>query len=448
MPEEPLEDLFARLKRERRHADGVYNDALLALEHAFRMLPALPAEPRLFQPSPPPVDTSGGMKAAVRGVRAVLWRILGSSPHMEHRFHDLVEHAHWSAELRHTLAALLGVARSEARFVSLLVQYLQTITPYVDTRDRQIGGHELSDRVALVEQRLMVIKRDLEARPGGKTDGKTDGKTVAKSIPAPTGASASREAFAGNVDSATYAGFEDRFRGAREDVRRKVEDYVPLLAASSSAVVEVGCGRGELLELLRASGVSARGVDVNHAMVERCRIRGLDVEESDALAYLDRQPDGAVGGLVAIQVVEHFEPGYLAQFLETAYHKMRPGAALILETINPACWAAFFDAYIRDLTHKQPLHPDTLRHLVEASGFTGVNVQFREWVTEAERLDRVTVATPDRPDAVPMAVDPLAANGGAPGTDLARIAAALNAHADKLNPRLFSSRDYAVIARR
>jgi O-antigen chain-terminating methyltransferase len=161
-------------------------------------------------------------------------------------------------------------------------------------------------------------------------------------------------------------------------------------------------------------------------MVELCRSRGLSVELGDALGYLSRQPDSGIGGLVAIQVVEHFEPAYLNRFLETAFHKMRSGAPIILETINPACWMAFFETYIRDLTHQRPLHPETLRYLVEAAGFSSVDVQFRRPVSGADRLERVS----------------------APDPQLAGLAAAINDHADKLNARLFSSMDYVVVARR
>ena len=138
---------------------------------------------------------------------------------------------------------------------------------------------------------------------------------------------------------------------------------------------------------------------------------------------------------MAIQVVEHFTPAYLTKFLETAFHKMRPGAPLILETINPACWMAFFETYIRDLTHRQPLHPDTLRYLVQASGFTHVDVQFRAPVSEADRLDRVHVPADD-------------SAGSGNGAPLYELAAAINAHADKFNRLLFSSMDYVVVARR
>jgi O-antigen chain-terminating methyltransferase len=90
---------------------------------------------------------------------------------------------------------------------------------------------------------------------------------------------------------------------------------------------------------------------------------------------------------------------------------------------------AFFETYIRDLTHVRPLHPDTLRYLVQATGFASVNIEYRAPVTEADRLERVST---------PAAADPATA----------AIAAAVNAHADKLNARLFSSMDYAIIARR
>ena len=217
------------------------------------------------------------------------------------------------------------------------------------------------------------------------------------------------------------------------DIRGRMEDYVPIFRSASN-VLDVGCGRGELLDLLRQQGITARGVDSNDAMVQLCRARGLEVERGDALEFLERQGDGSLGGLVAIQVVEHFEPRYLMRFLEAAYHKLAAGAPLVLETINPACWMAFFECYIRDVTHRQALHPDTLRYLVQTSGFTHVDVQFRSPVGDGDRLERVADA-----DVLPAAD---------PNRRLASIASVVNAHADKLNARLFSSMDYAVVAKR
>src|SRR5262245_15044354 len=380
MSESSIEDLLTRLERERLDADRRYNDALTAVDRAIQTAPQLS---ETFKATPSkPASGNEPWRAAMAAL---------------------------AADLQRELAAL-------ARFQSLLIQYLQTITAYVDTKDRALGGSELRDRLAIVEQRMMAIKRELdrhgEARSGDMTA---------------EGANRTRPS---NVDASTYVGFEDRFRGARDEIRGRVEDYLPILA-SAVDVVDIGCGRGELLDLLAANRIPARGVDSNESMVALCRSRGLQVDQGDAVSYLERQADNSLGGIVAIQVVEHFEPAYLVRFLETAYQKMKPAAPLILETLNPACWMAYFECYIRDLTHQRPLHPDTLRYLVSASGFTQVDVQYRQAVREEDRLERVALAA----DHLPRA-------------DVAVVAAALNAHADKLNARLFSSMDYAVVARR
>jgi 2-polyprenyl-3-methyl-5-hydroxy-6-metoxy-1,4-benzoquinol methylase len=432
--EQPLEDLLARLDRERREADRLYNDALTAVDRAIQLSPALPAPPKPFDPSrlpdvnaawdilpvgAPPIDRS--LKGRLRGF---VWRLIGPPLETQKRFNAaLVDHLNRNTasaqESSRTVSALLDTVRREfdalVRFESTLVQYLQSITLYVDSKDRSLGARELGHRFSLAEQRLLALKRDVEDL------------IAARSGAPATAAAASESQRSGASASATYVGFEDRFRGTSTEISNRVREYVPLLS-SSSDVVDIGCGRGELLTLLKERGVAARGVDANAAMVEVCRARGLNVEQGDALEYLSRQKDGSIGGLSAVQVVEHFEPPYLGRFLETAYHKMRSGAPIVLETINPACWMAFFETYIRDLTHARPLHPDTLSYLVQAAGFSKVDVQFRQPVPEGDRLERISVATGD--------------------PDLASIAATLNAHADKLNARLFSSMDYVVIARR
>jgi 2-polyprenyl-3-methyl-5-hydroxy-6-metoxy-1,4-benzoquinol methylase len=442
--EQPLDDLVVRLERERLEADRLYNDALTAVDRAIQQPPRLPPPPRRYDDDrvrslnaawdilpdgPPPADRS------IKGrFRALIWRLLGPPLEAQRRFNrEIIDHitrnvaAHQEAQ--QAVESVLDVARREldalVHFESLLVQYLQTITVYVDTKDRSAGGHELRERVALAERRVLALKREMEtllARP--EPDG-APRATRARVDPA--------GAFSANVESLTYVGFEDRFRGSQDEIRSRLSDYLPVLA-SASDVVDVGCGRGELLDLLRQHGVAARGVDTNEGMVHLCRERGLDVEQSDALGFLERQRDGSLGGLAAIQVVEHFEPAYLLRFLETAYHKMRDGAPMVLETINPACWMAFFECYIRDITHRQPLHPDTLRYLVQASGFTNVDVHFRESVRESDRLDHVAAGeTGSTTDA---------------HAALASVVRTVNDHADKLNARLFSSMDYAVIARR
>jgi trans-aconitate methyltransferase len=435
--EQSIEDLLARLERERLDADRLYNEALTAVDRALQAPPALPEPPPLYDETRltdinaawdilphgvPPLE-GGSFKDRLR---RFVWRLVGPSLETQKRFNAaLVDHLNRNAASHRESTQAVGTVlraigrewRALERFQSLLVQYLQTITVYVDSKDRSLGGSDIRQRVALTEQRLLALKRDVE-------QGVVRGAASDTREQAP---------FSGSVDSVTYVQFEDRFRGSQHEIRARVEDYLPILA-NTSDVVDIGCGRGELLALLKERGITARGVDANPAMVELCRSRGLNVEQGDGLSYLQRQKDSCLGGLTAIQVVEHFAPGYLASFLETSFHKMRPGAPLLLETINPACWMAFFETYLRDLTHRQPLHPDTLKHLVQASGFTNVDVQFRAPVADADRLDKVHDSS------------------GVPTADMARplseLAGAINAHADKLNRLLFSSMDYVVVARR
>ena len=219
-------------------------------------------------------------------------------------------------------------------------------------------------------------------------------------------------------------GFEDRFRGSEEDIGSRLAEYLPFFAGASD-VLDIGCGRGEFLNLLREQGVGARGLDLNHEMVEVCRAQGLDAVEGDALGYLRSLPDGSLGGLFAAQVAEHLEPDYLLELLEEAFTKLRPGSAIVLETINPACWFAFFESYIRDITHVRPLHPDTLKYLLTASGFQRVDIRYRAPYPEHHKLQHMV-----SPEAV-----------------LTDVVETLNANVDKINSLLFTCLDYAAIGR-
>jgi SAM-dependent methyltransferase len=231
---------------------------------------------------------------------------------------------------------------------------------------------------------------------------------------------------AGSPDALThkYVGFEDEFRGSPDEVRTRLATYVPLFAGASN-VLDIGCGRGEFLSLLRENAITARGIDLNESMVEVCRERGFEAEVADALGYLRRLPDASLGGLFAAQVVEHLRPGYLTQLLDAAFDKLRPGAAIVLETINPACWFAFFSSYVRDITHERPLHPETLKFLLVASGFQQVEIRYTAPYPEHEKLQAI-------------AADGLSADA----------ADTLNANVEKINRLLFTYLDYAAIGRR
>jgi SAM-dependent methyltransferase len=442
VPDSTLTDLVTRLERERLDADRRYNEALTALDRALPAAVDLPAAPGLADDrqslsvdqdlaQAPAVPANAGFLA--RRLHGAVWQLVGPALERQQRFNASVAgHVNRSLsaerEVRVAAGALIDATRrhleSLTAFHSRLIQYLQQVTPYVDTKQRAMGGEELRDQIVLANERTLSLKREIERMASQPAERPPHGAATASATARPPSlppAAPDREAF-------KYLGFEDRFRGSREEIRRRLTDYLPAFSGASD-VLDVGCGRGELLELFREAGIGARGIDANERMASVCRERGLQVEQADALGYLRALPDRSLGGLIAIQVVEHLQPDYLMACLEAAFHALRPGAPLVLETINPACWMAFFETYLRDLTHVRPLHPDTLRFLVEASGFTQAHVTFRAPVRDEDRLPRVVAAPTDQ-------------------STVQALAAALNAHADQLNARLFSSMDYALIARR
>jgi O-antigen chain-terminating methyltransferase len=209
-----------------------------------------------------------------------------------------------------------------------------------------------------------------------------------------------------------YFAFESRMRGSVEAIRERQRRYVDDLRAAAP-VLDVGCGRGELLQLLREAGVEARGIDADADMVAYAQGEGLEVEQADLVEYLERQEDGSLGGIFMGQVVEHLPPGVLVRALELAAAKLRGGGALVAETINPLSPLALRH-YFADLTHAQPLVPETLELLAQQSGFAETEIRYLN-----EPADRLS-----EPD------DPVIA-----------------ANVRRLNELLFAPLDYALVAR-
>ena len=328
-------------------------------------------------------------------------------------------------QVRRVLARLLG---PQETFNSELVQLVNTLAPILSSLEqveryrealaaRERRMETAFDQLRAEQQELRTAVTVLRqsnydlVRRGGASGPPAGG------VEAPPLQTTSSEAL-----SAKYVGFEDQFRGAPEEIAARQREYVEIFAGAAD-VLDIGCGRGEFLALLKERGVLARGIDVNDSMVDVCLQKGLDATKADALAYLRAQPAGSLGGLLAAQVVEHLDPAYLTNLLDAAYAALRPGAPIVLEIINPACWFAFFESYVRDITHVRPLHPDTLKFLLQASGFGGVEIRYQAPYPEHHKLQRVPPALGD-------------------------AAETLNANVDKLNSLLFTYLDYAAIARR
>jgi glycosyltransferase involved in cell wall biosynthesis/SAM-dependent methyltransferase len=173
---------------------------------------------------------------------------------------------------------------------------------------------------------------------------------------------------------ASYAGFEDIFRGSEEFVRDRLRPYVDLIHGHGP-VLDVGCGRGELLTLLTKSGLDATGVDLDASMLDRARDAGLTVTLGDAVEYLRRLPDRSLGTVVSIEVVEHLSVETMRAFFAESARVLTEGGLFVAETVNPHSPAALKTFWL-DLTHVRPLFPESLLLLARESGFSEGRIVF------------------------------------------------------------------------
>ena len=428
MEEHPdLSALRARLEEEERAYASLLAalDALAALPQPDTRLPELPEQVarlnRLWEAPRPP--EGGGFTGFFLRKR---W---------EHFAHVFERQTEFNSTLVQMLNGYLDqTSRLHARLAQLasaLMQYLQRVLPVMDARDRvatalattraelvleafdrrQESLARRVDGLLALRDRLEVVSEEVRAMQGA---------LAASGPPSPPAASAAARA----AEDAHYVAFENRFRGERGDLRERLAGYVDLFAGLSP-VVDLGCGRGEFLELLREKGIAGRGVELNARAAAAAREAGLDVVESDLASFLRGQPAGSLGGVFAAQVVEHLTPAVLQEALREAHRALRPGGALVLETVNPRSVTGFLEVYLRDLTHRTPLHPETLSFLAAAAGFTDVRVEPRSPVSAADRLQ-----------AIPAE--------GLP----ARTAEVLNENAARLNTLLYGPQEYVLIARR
>jgi len=171
-----------------------------------------------------------------------------------------------------------------------------------------------------------------------------------------------------------YATFEDVFRGSEPMIRDRLRRYLPLLT-DQAPVLDIGSGRGELLDVLRDAGIACTGVDTDPSMVQRSKAKGHDVLEQDGVEYLSAEPEASLGAVCAFQVIEHLSPDALLTLLREAYRALRPDGVLVLETVNPYSVQAF-KAFWTDVTHRNPIYPEALVvHCAEA-GFEEAIVRF------------------------------------------------------------------------
>ena len=198
-----------------------------------------------------------------------------------------------------------------------------------------------------------------------------------------------------------YLTFEDAFRGPRELIRKRLAVYVPEVqtaveqAASTGPpqpaqpdcrVLDLGCGRGEFLELLTEAGIPNMGIDSNRVMVQQGKERGFTIQEQDIFAFLAEIPAACMAAVTAFQVLEHLPFPRQLLLIDQCRRILSPGGILILETPNPENILAGTVDFHRDPTHLKPVHPDTLLLLARARGFSRARICYPEQTDDGVTL--------------------------------------------------------------
>jgi SAM-dependent methyltransferase len=178
---------------------------------------------------------------------------------------------------------------------------------------------------------------------------------------------------------ALYVSFEDRFRGTRADIKERFRVYLPLIEdqrirTEGAPVLDLGCGRGEWLELLAEHKLPARGIDTNRVLLGACREAGLNVEEADLLDYLKTQPDKTLGAVTGFHIIEHLAFDILTRVFDETVRVLKPGGIAIFETPNPENVLVGSHNFYLDFTHRNPLPSLTMQFILEAHGLCDVRV--------------------------------------------------------------------------
>lgn len=172
-----------------------------------------------------------------------------------------------------------------------------------------------------------------------------------------------------------YFDFENRFRGSIESVKKAQEAYLKYFR-DKKHVLDIGCGRGEFLSLMKDNGINAEGVDIYEPYTDYCNSKGLKAHCGDGTAYLAKM--NKTDGIFVGQVVEHMKTGEIIALCNTAYEKLEKGGCIIIETPNPTSLSIYTNAFYIDPSHIKPVHPLTLQYFLEKAGFTDVEIIYTE----------------------------------------------------------------------
>ncbi len=171
-----------------------------------------------------------------------------------------------------------------------------------------------------------------------------------------------------------YKEFEDKFRGSEKDIIDRLTEYLPILKnipkkTKKYPALDIGCGRGEFLSILKAANIKPVGVDINEEMIKRVKSQGYVAHRSDALSYLLKQKSESISVISGFHIVEHIPFEVLLDIFKECYRVVNREGLVIFETPNPYNLVVGSSSFYLDPSHIKPIPPDLLSYALESSGF-------------------------------------------------------------------------------
>lgn len=261
-----------------------------------------------------------------------------------------------------------AIHQLEGEVEELRRQNVRTKLDMVATAERLRRQQAVTDEMVRLVTHLQVVVRDVADQEDLRVLSK-EFSTMLDRLGAETVSGA-------DID---YVEFERRFRGDPAQIAEAQRRYLTLFPPPSVAgrIVDIGCGRGEMLRMLADEGHDVLGVDTDAGMVAACLDQGLPAVQDDAIHFLLQTPPDSLKGVFCAQVVEHLLTSELEELVRRSLAALQPEGALVMETINPRSSYALGNHFYADTSHVRPVHPETLRFLCEQVGFGTVMLEER-----------------------------------------------------------------------